>query len=162
MIIYWLCTLNLKLIMIYTLLIGNNFIENSPKQILLNGRKLFFIHEEDPGPTITATIYEQNNNKIIEIDRNVVKYLSDNLSCKFNEKTHILIQDKTGQNILQSRIIDKQMVLVGGIFFLDSDTLSITQNYLITPSGKRIMHDKIDAKNGNIDITNNGIKYSSP
>ncbi|MGD1836486.1 MAG: hypothetical protein ACPKPY_00325 [Nitrososphaeraceae archaeon] len=145
--------------MIYTLLIGNNFIENSPKQILLNGQKIFSIHEEEHGPSITSIIYGQNNNKIIEVERNVIKYYSDDLSFKINEKSHILIQDKTGKNILQSRIIDKQMLLVSGIFFIGSDSLSITQNYLITPSGKRIMHDKIDSKNGIINITNNEIKY---
>ena len=37
----------------------------------------------------------------------------------------------------------------------------ITQNYITLPSGKWIMHDRIDSNTKNIVITNDGIKIDS-
>ena len=74
---------------------------------------------------------------------------------------HILIVDKTGEIVFESRIIDKKTILISGIFYVDDLKLTITQNYIILPTQKWIMHDKVDANNKDINITNEGIRISS-
>jgi hypothetical protein len=65
--------------------------------------------------------------------------------------------DKSGEIIFESRILDSKTILVSGIFYIDDAKLTITQNYIILPTEKWIMHDKVDAKRGDITITNEGI-----
>ena len=61
----------------------------------------------------------------------------------------------------ESRILDKNTILVSGIFSIDKNQkLKVTQNYIILPFGKWIMHDRINSHNGNILITADGIKIS--
>ncbi len=43
---------------------------------------------------------------------------------------------------------------------MNNQKLVVTQNYIILPSGKWIMHDRIDSNNKDIVITNDGIKIS--
>ena len=63
--------------------------------------------------------------------------------------------------MFESRVLDKNTILVSGMFPIDeSQKLIITQNYIILPSGKWIMHDRIDSNNKDIVITNDGIKIS--
>jgi hypothetical protein len=65
--------------------------------------------------------------------------------------------DKSGEIIFESRILDSKTILVSGIFYIDDAKLTITQNYIILPTEKWIMHDKVDSKRGDITITNEGI-----
>jgi predicted transcriptional regulator len=80
---------------------------------------------------------------------------------KKSDLEHVLIVDKTGEIVFESRILDKKTILVSGIFYIDNLKLTITQNYIILPTQKWIMHDKVDANKKDINITNEGIRVSS-
>ena len=63
--------------------------------------------------------------------------------------------------MFESRILDKNTILVSGVFNIDNNQkLVVTQNYITLPSGKWIMHDRINSNNKDIVITNDGIKIS--
>jgi len=69
--------------------------------------------------------------------------------------------EENGEIMFESRILDKNTILVSGIFSIDKNQkLKVTQNYIILPFGKWIMHDRINSNNGNILITADGIKIS--
>jgi hypothetical protein len=71
---------------------------------------------------------------------------------------HILIVDKNGEIILESRVVSKDTIIVSGRFVIGEEVLTITQNYILFAKGKRIMHSKVNANNDSISITENGIK----
>ncbi len=149
--------------MTYTLLMGNNFISNSPKKIKFYDKLLFSLNEknEDNPPRISANINNDANKKIIEINENKCNYCDDTLIKKRDNEDHILITEETGEIMFESRVLDKNTILVSGMFPIDeSQKLIVTQNYIILPSGKWIMHDRIDSNNKDIVITNDRIKIS--
>ena len=149
--------------MTFTLLIGNNFISNSPRSIRYNEKSLFKLEQisDSHNPSISVNIVDLNNKKIIEVVENVCKYCSPDLIMKKSDVEHVLIVDKEGEIVFESRILDKKTILVSGIFYVDDLKLTITQNYIILPTQKWIMHDKVDANNKDINITNEGIRTSS-
>ncbi|MDF0680392.1 MAG: hypothetical protein P0116_05445 [Candidatus Nitrosocosmicus sp.] len=149
--------------MTFTLLIGNNFISNSPRSIRYNKKSLFKLEQisDSHNPSISVSIVDLNNKKIIEVEENVCKYCSPDLIMKKSDLEHVLIVDKEGEIVFESRILDKKTILVSGIFYVDDLKLTITQNYIILPTQKWIMHDKVDANNKDINITNEGIRTSS-
>ena len=149
--------------MTFTLLIGNNFISNSPRSIRYNEKSLFKLEQisDSHNPSISVNIVDLNNKKIIEVVENVCKYCSPDLIMKKSDLEHVLIVDKEGEIVFESRILDKKTILVSGIFYVDDLKLTITQNYIILPTQKWIMHDKVDANNKDINITNEGIRSSS-
>jgi hypothetical protein len=53
----------------------------------------------------------------------------------------------------QSRNIDGTTILVSGMFAVKGSVLIVTQNYVISPIGKRIMHSRISAKHSSIAVT---------
>jgi hypothetical protein len=66
--------------------------------------------------------------------------------------------EESGKIVFEFRILDKNTILVSGIFFINENhKLEVTQNYIILPSGKWIMHDRIDSFSKDVIITNEGI-----
>ena len=149
--------------MTFTLLIGNNFISNSPRSIRYNEKSLFKLEQisDSQNPFVSVNIVDPDNKLVIEVVENVCKYCSPDLIMKKSDLEHVLIVDKDGEIVFESRIIDKKTILVGGIFYVNDLKLTITQNYIILPTQKWIMHDKVDANNKDINITNEGIRVSS-
>ncbi|WP_458744215.1 hypothetical protein [Candidatus Nitrosocosmicus sp. T] len=149
--------------MTFTLLVGNNFISNSPRSVMYNEKTLFKLEQISDlhNPSISINIVDANNKSIIKVEENACKYCSPDLIIKRSQHEHILIVDKTGEIVFESRILDKKTILVSGIFYVDDLKLTITQNYIILPTQKWIMHDKVDANNKDINITNEGIRISS-
>ncbi len=149
--------------MAYTLLMGNNFISNSPKKIRFYDTLLFSLNKknEDDLPLISATINNNTDKNLIKIDENQCNYCDNSLTKKIDNKDHILITDNNGEIFFESRILDKNTILLSGTFYIGGDQkLVITQNYITLPSGKWIMHDRIDSNTKDIIITNDGIKIS--
>ena len=145
--------------MTFTLLIGNNFISNSPKSVRYNDKILFRL-DQDPSsknPNISVNVYDQSNNQIIKVEKNVLKECSSALTKKKSDPQHVLVVDKSGEIVFESRILDSKTILVSGIFYIDDAKLTITQNYIILPTEKWIMHDKVDSKSGDVVITHKGI-----
>ena len=143
---------------------GNNFISNSPKNVKFYDKILFTLEEkyETDSPVISANIDNNNTKQIIEVSENKCKYCDNALIKKRDNPDHILITEESGEIIFESRIVDRNTVLVSGIFSINEiQKLIITQNYIILPSGKWIMHDRIDSNNKDIIITNDGIKISN-
>lgn len=147
--------------MSYTLLIGNNFISNNPKAILYRDKVLFTVEQKEDSdlPSISLTLVDKNGEKLVEVKDNVCNYYSPELTNKKSDPNHILITDKQGEIVLESRVLDRKTILVSGIFHIDeTKKLTITQNYIILPSEKWIMHDKVNANYNNITISDEGIK----
>ena len=57
--------------------------------------------------------------------------------------------------------MDKKTILVSGMFAFPQFMLVATQNYIVMPNGKRLMHSRINAKNGEVTITEDGLKLDS-
>lgn len=147
--------------MSYTLIIGNNFIKNSPKIIKKDNNNLFEIKEDALGPYINASIQDANEHKKIAIiEGNLCIFKAEDLVLKKNDRHHVLLLNRDGDIVLESRIVDKTTIIVSGIFSYDSETLIITQNYIILPSKKWIMHSKVNANYSNITISEKGISSS--
>ncbi len=148
--------------MTYTLLMGNNFILNSPKKIKFYDKLLFTLNEKnDNYPPLISVNIDNNNKKIIEVNENKCRYCDDKLIKKRDNEDHILITEESGEIMFESRILDRNSILVSGVFYIDENQkLIVTQNYIILPSGKWIMHDRLDSNNKDIVITNDGIKIS--
>lgn len=149
--------------MTFTLLVGNNFISNSPRNVRYNEKSLFKLEQisDSHNPSISVNIVDPNNKIIIKVVENVCKYCSPDLIIKKSDLEHVLIVDKTGEIVFECRILDKKTILVSGIFYADDLKITITQNYIILPTQKWIMHDKVNANNKDINITNEGIGISS-
>jgi hypothetical protein len=149
--------------MAYTLLMGNNFILNSPKQIKFYDEILFVLNEKNledrDNPSISANIQNNDNKTIVAVNHNECTFCDAQLIKKRDSKEHILITDGRGEIIFESRLLDKNTILVSGVFHInENQKLVITQNYITLPSGKWIMHDRINSNNNDIVITNDGIK----
>ena len=146
--------------MTYTLLFGNNFIYDSPQSVKINDKILFYLNEDDNGPYLTAEILDSTGeNVIVKIEKNICTGLhGKELIQKNNQRNHVLINNKEGENIIQSRVLDKKTILVSGIFCFKEFTLIATQNYIILPGGKRMMYDRVSSKNGDVNITDEGVR----
>jgi len=142
----------------YTLIFGNNFVSESPKSIKIYDRTLFSLGENSLGPYLSAEISDKLGNQLVKVDQNACIYYREKLSNKSKEPEHILIIDINGENILESRVLDKKTILVSGLFAFPQFMLIATQNYIVLPNGKRLMHGRINAKNGNVTITEEGLK----
>ena len=144
--------------MSYTLIFGNNFVSESPKSIKIYDRTLFSLGENSLGPYLSAEISDKLGNQLVKVDQNACIYYREKLVNKSKEPEHILIIDINGENILESRVLDKKTILVSGLFAFPQFMLIATQNYIVLPNGKRLMHGRINAKNGNVTITEEGLK----
>jgi len=145
--------------MTFTLLIGNNFISNSPKSIRYNDKILFSLEQDQDTniPNISTNVFNQSNNQAVKVEKNVLKECGLDLIIRKSDAQHILIVDKAGEIIFESRILDSKTILVSGIFYINDAKLTITQNYIILPSEKWIMHDKVNSNSRDVAITNEGI-----
>ena len=144
---------------------GNNFISNSPKKIKFYDKIIFALNEKNTdvtdAPLISAVISNNDNKTIVEVNDNKCDYCDSKLIKKIDSKEHILITDGGGKIVFESRLLDRNTILVSGIFNIDNNQkLVVTQNYITLPSGKWIMHDRINSNNKDIVITNDGIKVS--
>lgn len=146
--------------MAYTLIFGNNFIDDSPKSITFNNKTLLFLDEDSSGPYITTQIFDSTgDNLIIKVEGNICSYYNQELVEKHNDRNHLLIINKEGEIMLQSRVLDKKTILVSGVFSFKDFVLIATQNYLILPNGKKMMHNRVRANDGSVKVTaEDGIK----
>lgn len=141
----------------YKLLIGNNFIFGNPKNVYYKNSQLFGIDVDKDGPYINTKVFEINGNKIVEIKKNNLLLCNSKLNKKVLRRDHLLIMDKNGEIIVESRVFDKDTIIISGKFIVNEEELTITQNYILLPDGKRIMHSKVKADNNSLIITENGI-----
>ena len=146
--------------MAYTLIFGNNFIDDSPKSITYNNKTLLFLDEDSSGPYITTQIFDSTgDNLIIKVEGNICSYYHQELVEKHNDRNHLLIINKEGEIMLQSRVLDKKTILVSGVFSFKDFVIIATQNYLILPNGKKMMHNRVRANDGSVKVTaEDGIK----
>lgn len=149
----------------YILLIGNNFISNSPKKIKFYDKLLFALDKKNGGddvvPLISAKITNNRNKTIVEVNENRCTFCDTSLIKKRDASDHVVITEESGEIVFESRILDKRTLLVSGTFYVEENQkLVATQNYIVLPSGKWIMHDRIDSNNKDVIITNEGIKVS--
>ena len=147
--------------MTYQLIIGNNFILNNPKKVNFKNSQIFSLNENDEGPYINTELFDITGSKIIEIIKNKVLFCGRELNTKIRKRDHILILDKNGEIMLESRVVNKDTIIVSGRFVIGEELLTITQNYISFANGKRIMHSKIKSNNASISITENGIKSNN-
>ena len=140
--------------MTYTLLFGNNFVSESPKSVNFCGRTLFLLNEDTTGPYLTARIFDAiADNLIVKVQENVCTYCSQKLIMERNERNHILINNHEGENIIQSRILDKKTILISGVFSYKDFIVTVTQNYILLPTGKKVMYDRVSARSESVRIT---------
>jgi hypothetical protein len=146
--------------LVYTLLFGNNFISESPKSVGVYDQILFLLNEDLNGPHLTTEMCDSSvDNVIVKVEKNICSYYdSQKLVKKHNERNYLLIDNKEGENVLQSRVLDKKTLLVSGIFWSRAFVLIATQNYIVLPNGKKMMHKRINARNSHIKITEEGIE----
>ncbi|MDF2737288.1 MAG: hypothetical protein K0S93_1145 [Nitrososphaeraceae archaeon] len=147
--------------MTYQLLIGNNFILNNPKKVNFKNSQIFSLNEDNEGPYVNTELFDITGSKIIEIIKNNVIFCNRELKTKFMKRDHILILDKNGEIILESRVVNKDTIIVSGRFVIEKELLTITQNYISFANGKKIMHSKVKSNNASISITENGIKSNN-
>ena len=107
---------------------------------------------------MSAEISDNLGNQLVKVDQNACIYYREKLINKSREPEHILIININGENILESRVLDKKTILVSGLFAFPQFMLIATQNYIVMPSGKKLMHSRINAKNGDVTITEDGLK----
>lgn len=141
----------------YKLLIGNNFIFGNPKDVYYKNSQLFSIGVDNDGPYLNTEIFDINNNKIVEIKKNNLLLCTPKLDKKVLRRDHLLIMDKNGEIIIESRVLNNDTIIISGTFIVNEVKLTITQNYILQPDGKRIMHSKVKANNNSLIITENGI-----
>jgi hypothetical protein len=77
------------------------------------------------------------------------------------KRHHILILDKNGEIIIESRVLNKDTIIISGRFIVHEVILTITQNYILLPEGKRIMHSKFTSNNNSVTITEKGMVSKS-
>lgn len=145
----------------YKLLIGNNFIFGNPKTIYYNNSHLFSLDEDIDGPYIDTELFDITGKKIVAIKKNNLLLCTTELDKKVLKRDHILIIDKNGEIIIESRVFDKDTIIISGRFIVNRVVLTITQNYILLPNGKRIMHSKVKAHNNSVIITEKGIVLKS-
>lgn len=144
--------------MSYTLIFGNNFVSGSPKSIKIYDRTLFSLGENSLSPYLSAEISDNLGNQLVKVAQNTCIYYREKLINKSKEPEHILIIDMNGENILESRVLDRKTILVSGLFAFPQFMVIATQNYVVMPNGKRLMHGRINAKNSDVTITEDGLK----
>lgn len=137
----------------YTLIFGNNFILGSPKRIRIHDKVLFYLGKNELGPHLSTVIQDSLGSTLVRVENNRCTYCHEKLNNKSTEPEHILITNSQGENILESRVLDKNTILVGGMFGVQQFLLIATQNYIVMPSGKKLMHGRIDAHNNDIMLT---------
>ncbi len=142
----------------YTLLFGNNFITDSPVSVKMANEVLFSLGEDSAGPYLTTSIIGNNENTLIMIEKNNCIFCIREFIKQKNQRDHVLLEDRKGQIMLESRVLDKQMILVSGIFSFKDFVLTATQNYLILPNGQRMMHNRTMANKSSVTVTEFGIK----
>ena len=145
----------------YKLLIGNNFIFGNPKTIYYNNSHLFSLDEDIDGPYIDTELFDTTGNRIVALNKNNLLLCTTELDKKVLKRDHILIIDKNGEIIIESRVFDKDTIIISGRFIVNRVVLTITQNYILLPNGKRIMHSKVKAHNNSVIITEKGIVLKS-
>jgi hypothetical protein len=141
----------------YKLLIGNNFIFSNPKNVYYKNSLLFGIDEDKDGPYIDTELFDITGSKIVDIKKNNLLFCSNKLDKKVLRRDHILIIDKNGEIIIESRVFDKDTIIISGKFIVNEVVLIITQNYILLPNGKRLMHSKVKSNNNSVLIIENGI-----
>lgn len=144
--------------MSYKLIIGNNFVLNSPKRIFLMDKEIFSIGEDNNGVYVDSEIVDKNGKNILGIKKNKLVFCIEDFKIKKDKRDHILVLNSKGEIVLESRVYDKKTLIVSGIFTLDELTCTITQNYILLSNGKRIMHSRVHSENKNICIGDDGIK----
>jgi hypothetical protein len=142
----------------YTLLFGNNFITDSPLSVKMANEVLFSLGEDSAGPYVTTSILDSNENTLIIIEKNNCIFCNKEFIKKKFQRDHVLLKDRKGQIMLESRVLDKHMILVSGIFSFKEFVLTATQNYLILPNGQWMMHNRTTANKSSVTITEFGIK----
>ena len=145
----------------YKLLIGNNFVFGKPKKIYYKDSHIFSIDEDIDGPYIDTELLDTTGNKIIEIKKNNLLLCNFEFDKKVVKRDHILILDKNGEIIIESRVFNKDTIIISGRFVINDVILTITQNYILLPDGKRIMHSKFRSNNNSVTITDQGILSKS-
>jgi len=141
----------------YKLLIGNNFVFGKPKKIYYKDSHIFSIDEDIDGPYIDTELLDTTGKKIIEIKKNNLLLCNSEFDKKVVKRDHVLILDKNGEIIIESRIFNKDTIIISGRFVINDVILTITQNYIMLPDGKRIMHSKFRSDNNSVTITEQGI-----
>jgi hypothetical protein len=122
--------------MAYQLLIGNNFILENPKKVNFKDFQIFSLNEDNEGPYISTELFDITGSKIIQIIKNSIIFCNRELKTKFMKRDHILILDKNGEIILESRVVNKDTIIVSGRFVIEKELLTITQNYILFANGK--------------------------
>ena len=145
----------------YKLLIGNNFVFGKPKKIYYKDSHIFSIDEDIDGPYIDIELLDTTGKKIIEIKKNNLLLCNFEFDKKVVKRDHILILDKNGEIIIESRVLNKDTIIISGRFVINDVILTITQNYILLPDGKRIMHSKFRSDNNSVTITDQGILSKS-
>ena len=145
----------------YKLLIGNNFVFGKPKKIYYKDSHIFSIDEDMDGPYIDIELLDTTGKKIIEIKKNNLLLCNPEFNKKVVKRDHILILDKNGEIIIESRVLNKDTIIISGRFVINDVILTITQNYILLPEGKRIMHSKLRSDNNSVTITDQGILSKS-
>ncbi|HEY6586660.1 MAG TPA: hypothetical protein VIY98_00070 [Nitrososphaeraceae archaeon] len=145
----------------YKLLIGNNFVFGKPKKIYYKDSHIFSIDEDIDGPYIDTELLDTTGNKIIEIKKNNLLLCNFEFDKKVVKRDHILILDKNGEIIIESRVFNKDTIIISGRFVINDVILTITQNYILLPDGKRIMHSKFRSDHNSVTITDQGILSKS-
>src|SRR5919107_6323479 len=93
----------------YTLLFGNNFITNSPQSVKMANEVLFSLGEDSQGPYLTTSIFDSNENTLIKIEKNCcIFYNEDEFIKQKNQRDHVLLKDRKGEIIIESRVLDKE------------------------------------------------------
>jgi hypothetical protein len=119
---------------------------------------LFSLGEDSEGPYLTTSIFDSNENMLIKIEKNNCIFCNEKFIKQKNQRDHVLIKDRKGEIMIESRVLDKEMILVSGIFSFKEFVLTATQNYLILPNGQWLMHNRSTANNSSVIITEFGIK----
>ncbi len=145
----------------YKLLIGNNFVFGKPKKIYYKDSHIFSIDEDIDGPYIDTELLDTTGNKIIEIKKNNLLLCNFEFDKKVVKRDHVLILDKNGEIIIESRVFNKDTIIISGRFVINDVILTITQNYILLPDGKRIMHSKFRSDHNSVTITDQGILSKS-
>ena len=145
----------------YKLLIGNNFVFGKPKKIYYKDSHIFSIDEDIDGPYIDTELLDTTGKKIIEIKKNNLLLCNFECDKKVVKRDHILILDNNGEIIIESRVLNKDTIIISGRFVINDVILTITQNYILLPEGKRIMHSKLRSDNNSVTITDQGILSKS-
>ena len=96
----------------YTLLFGNNFITNSPLSVKMANEVLFSLGEDSEGPYLTTSIFDSTENTLIKIEKNNCIFCNEKFIKQKNQRDHVLLKDKKGEIMIESRVLDKEMILV--------------------------------------------------